>query len=130
MEIVSHWVDCNAYGHVNNAVYYSWFDAAWATLAIERGLWRTPGQTSIGPWVASDREFLAPVGFPKTSDIGVRIGRVGNSSLRYEFGLFAEGAETPSAVGHFTHVYVDAVTRKSVALTAARKAAAAKPLAR
>jgi acyl-CoA thioester hydrolase len=124
MKIASRWADCDAYGHVNNATYYSWFDTALTTLAIERGLLRAPGQTSIGLCVASGCEFLAPVGFPETSDIGVRIGRVGNSSLRYELGLFAAGVETPSAVGHFTHVYVDATTRKSMALTAAQKAAA------
>jgi acyl-CoA thioester hydrolase len=91
---------------------------------MERGILRAPGQTSIGLCVASGCEFLAPVGFPETVDVGVRVGRVGNSSLRYELALFSDGEE-PAAVCHFTHVYVDATTRKAVALTPGQKAAIA-----
>ena len=127
--IASRWSDCDAYGHVNNAVYYSWFDTALTTLAIERGILQAPGQTSIGLCIASGCEFLAPVGFPETVDVGIRLGRIGNSSLRYELAIFAKGSETPAAVGHFIHVYVDAATRKSAALTAAQKAAVADLLA-
>ncbi len=121
--------DCDAYGHVNNAVYYNWFDTALTTLAIERGILQAPGQTSIGLCIASGCEFLAPVGFPETVDVGIRLGRIGNSSLRYELGDLRQGSETPAAVGHFIHVYVDAATRKSAALTAAQKAAVADLLA-
>ena len=110
--------------HVNNATYYSWFDTALTTMAIERGVLRAPGQASIGLCIASGCEFLAPIGFPETVDIGVRIGRVGNSSLRYELAIFSAG-ETPVAVCHFTHVFVDAATRKGVPLTDQQKAAIA-----
>ncbi|WP_421994488.1 acyl-CoA thioesterase [Reyranella sp.] len=122
MKMASRWADCDAYGHVNNAVYYSWFDTALTTMAIERGVLQAPGQTSIGLCIASGCTFLAPVGFPGAVDIGVRIGRIGNSSLRYELAIFADG-ETPVAVGHFTHVFVDAATRKGAALTDRQKAA-------
>lgn len=122
LPIASRWSDCDAYGHVNNAVYYNWFDTALTTLAIERGILRAPGQTSIGLCIASGCEFLAPVGFPGTVDVGIRLGRIGNSSLRYELAIFAAGSDTPAAVGHFIHVYVDAATRRSVALTEAQKA--------
>lgn len=125
MPVASRWSDCDAYGHVNNAVYYSWFDTSLTTLAIERGLLRAPGQTSIGLCIASGCEFLAPVEFPQTVDVGIRIGRIGNSSLRYELAIFARDMETPSAVGFFVHVYVDAATRKGVALAEAQKAAVA-----
>jgi acyl-CoA thioester hydrolase len=125
MPVASRWSDCDAYGHVNNAVYYSWFDTSLTTLAIERGLLRVPGQTSIGLCIASGCEFLAPVEFPQTVDVGIRIGRIGNSSLRYELAIFARDIETPSAVGFFVHVYVDAATRKGVALAEAQKAAVA-----
>ncbi len=124
MKIASRWADCDAYGHVNNATYYSWFDTALTTMAIERGVLRAPGQTSIGLCVASGCEFLAPIGFPETVDVGVRIGRIGSSSLRYELAIFAAGTE-PAAVCHFTHVFVDARTRKGVALTDQQKAAIA-----
>ena len=123
-KISSRWADCDAYGHVNNATYYSWFDTALTTMAMERGLLRAPGQTSIGLCVASGCAFLAPIGFPETVDVGVRVGRIGNSSLRYELAIFT-GAEVPAAVCHFTHVYVDAATRKGVALTDRQKAAVA-----
>ena len=124
MKIASRWADCDAYGHVNNATYYSWFDTALTTMAIERGVLRAPGQASIGLCVASGCEFLAPIGFPETVDVGVRIGRIGNSSLRYELAIFPAGPE-PAAVCHFTHVFVDARTRKGVALTDQQKAAIA-----
>ena len=94
-------------------------------MAIERGVLRAPGQTSIGLCIASGCEFLAPIGFPETVDVGVRIGRVGNSSLRYELAIFRASAEEAAAVGHFTHVFVDAGTRKPVALTDQQKAAIA-----
>ena len=123
-KIASRWSDCDAYGHVNNATYYSWFDTALTTMAMERGILRAPGQTSIGLCVASGCEFLAPVGFPETVDIGVRVGRIGSSSLRYELAIFSD-REEPAAVCHFTHVYVDALTRMGVALTAEQKAAIA-----
>ena len=125
LAIASRWSDCDAYGHVNNAVYYNWFDTALTTLAIERGILQAPGQTSIGLCIASGCEFLAPVGFPETVEVGIRIGRIGNSSLRYELAIFARDAETPAAVGHFVHVYVEAATRKSAALTVEQKAAVA-----
>jgi acyl-CoA thioester hydrolase len=125
MPVSSRWSDCDAYGHVNNAVYYSWFDTALTSLAIERGILRAPGQTSIGLCIASGCEFLAPVDFPQTVDVGIRLGRIGNSSLRYELAIFARDSETPTAVGHFIHVYVDASTRTSVSLTEAQKAAVA-----
>lgn len=129
LPIASRWSDCDAYGHVNNAVYYNWFDTALTTLAIERGILQAPGQTSIGLCIASGCEFLAPVGFPETVDVGIRLGRIGNSSLRYELAIFAKGSETPAAVGHFVHVYVEAATRKSAALTTGQKAAVADLLA-
>jgi acyl-CoA thioester hydrolase len=93
-------------------------------MAMERGILRAPGQTSIGLCVASGCEFLAPVGFPETVDVGVRVGRIGNSSIRYELAIFPQGQQ-PAAVCHFTHVYVDGQTRTGVALTAEQKAAIA-----
>ncbi len=128
-QISSRWADCDAYGHVNNATYYSWFDTALTTLAIERGILRAPGQTSIGLCVASNCEFLAPIGFPETVDVGVRLGRIGGSSLRYELAIFRKDRDEPAAVCAFTHVYVEEATRKGVQLTEVQKAAVADLLA-
>jgi acyl-CoA thioester hydrolase len=122
-EIASRWADCDAYGHVNNATYYSWFDTALTTLAIERGILRAPNQTSIGLCVSSECQFLAPVGFPETVDVGIRLGRLGISSITYELAIFGKGADEASAVCKFTHVYVDAKTRAKVALTNGQKGA-------
>ena len=116
-EISSRWADCDAYGHVNNATYYSWFDTALTSLAIERGILRAPDQTSIGLCVSSECQFLAPVGFPETVDVGIRLGRLGTSSITYELAIFGKGADEASAVCKFTHVYVDGKTRAKVALT-------------
>jgi acyl-CoA thioester hydrolase len=123
INISSRWADCDAYGHVNNATYYSWFDTALTTLAIERGILRAPGQTSIGLCISSECQFLAPIGFPETVDIGIRLGRLGSSSITYELAIFAKGADEPSAVCRFTHVYVEARTRAKVLLTDNQKAA-------
>jgi acyl-CoA thioester hydrolase len=122
-EIASRWADCDAYGHVNNATYYSWFDTALTTLAIERGILRAPDQMSIGLCVSSECQFLAPVGFPETVDVGIRLGRLGTSSITYELAIFGKGADEASAVCKFTHVYVDAQTRAKVTLTNEQKRA-------
>lgn len=123
IQIASRWSDCDAYGHVNNAVYYSWFDTALTSAAIERGILRAPGQTSIGLCIASSCEFLAPIEFPQTVDVGLRIGHIGGSSLRYEMAMFALDEPAPLAFCKFTHVYVDKETRKSVKLTVSQKEA-------
>jgi acyl-CoA thioester hydrolase len=122
-EIASRWADCDAYGHVNNATYYSWFDTALTTLAIERGILRAPDQMSIGLCVSSECQFLAPVGFPETVDVGIRLGRLGTSSITYELAIFGKGADEASAVCKFTHVYVDSQTRAKVTLTKEQKRA-------
>jgi len=125
IEISSRWADCDAYGHVNNATYYSWFDTALTSLAIERGILRAPDQTSIGLCISSECQFLAPIGFPETVDVGIRLGRLGSSSITYELAIFAKRAQQPSAVCKFTHVYVDARTREKMMLTDKQKAAVA-----
>lgn len=124
MPIASRWADCDSYGHVNNAIYYSWFDTALSTMAIERGVLRGAAG-SIGLCIASGCEFLQPIGFPETVEARVRIGRIGDKSLRYEIALFRDGIEEPAAAGHFTHVMVDPQSRRPVALTAGQKAAIA-----
>ena len=124
LEIPTRWMDADPYGHVNNVIYYSWFDTAVTKMLFERGVLHH-GAPSIGLCVESRCEFLAPVEFPQVVDARVRIGRVGDKSLRYEIGLFLEGREAPAAAGYFVHVFVDRQTRKPVSLTADQKAALA-----
>ena len=123
VSIPTRWMDGDPYGHVNNAQYYSFVDTAVTRMLIDKGALRGPHSRSIGLCVESGCQFLAPVSFPQTIDAGVRVGRVGNSSLRYEVGLFKAGEAQPVAVAHFTHVFVDPETRRSMPLSEEVKAA-------
>lgn len=116
LNIPSRWQDGDPYGHVNNVVYYSWFDTVLTHMLIERQVLRRTDWNAIGLCIESQCNFHAPVTFPESVDAGLRIGRVGNSSLRYEIGLFKSGDEAPCATGHFIHVFVDATARRPVPL--------------
>ncbi|MBN8605540.1 MAG: acyl-CoA thioesterase [Caulobacterales bacterium] len=125
IEIPTRWADADAYGHVNNVIYYSWFDTAVTRMMYERGVLSLHGPGAIGLCVESHCEYFAPVEFPQTIEAFVRIGRLGDKSLRYEVALFLPGDETPAAAGHFVHVFVDRATRKPTPLTLENKAALA-----
>jgi acyl-CoA thioester hydrolase len=114
VEIPTRWQDGDPYGHVNNVVYYSYFDTAVTKMLIERRVLRGPHWNAIGLCIESQCQFHAPITFPEVVDAGLRIGRVGNSSLRYEVGLFLRGQEEPCAIGYFVHVFVHSETRKPV----------------
>jgi acyl-CoA thioester hydrolase len=125
IEIPTRWADCDAYGHVNNVVYYSWFDTALTRMLYEREVLSMRDSPSIGICVESQCEYFAPVTFPEVVEARVRIGRMGEKSLRYEVALWVKGAEDPIAAGHFVHVFVDRVTRQSVRLSDEARAAVA-----
>ncbi len=125
VDIPTRWADGDPYGHVNNVIYYSWFDTAVTKMLFERRVIWLPDSPSIGLCVESKCEFLQPVEFPQTVDARVRIGRMGDKSLRFEVGLFLEGQEAPAAVGYFVHVYVDRATRRPLSLTQAQREAVA-----
>ncbi|RST55663.1 acyl-CoA thioesterase [Variovorax sp. MHTC-1] len=120
--IPTRWADNDMYGHVNNVVYYGWFDTAVNALLIERGVLDIHQGDTIGFVVETQCNYFAPLAFPQTVEAGVRVAHVGSSSVRYEIALFAEGAETAAAQGHFVHVYVDRATQRPVALPPALKA--------
>lgn len=119
--IPTRWADGDPYGHVNNVIYYSWFDTAVTKMLFERRIIWLPDSPTIGLCVESKCEFLEPIEFPEAIDARVRIGRMGDKSLRFEVGLFKEGSETPAAVGYFVHVYVDRATRRPLPLTQAQR---------
>lgn len=125
VDIPTRWADGDPYGHVNNVIYYSWFDTAVTKMLFERRVIWLPDSPSIGLCVESKCEFLQPVEFPQIVDARVRIGRMGDKSLRFEVGLFLGGSEAPAAIGYFVHVYVDRVTRKPVSLTQSQRDAVA-----
>ena len=94
-------LDNDVYGHVNNVVYYSFFDTAVNTYLIERGALDIHDGRLIGLVVETHCNFFAPLQYPNTVEAGIRVGRVGTSSVRYEIGLFADAAATSAASGHF-----------------------------
>lgn len=124
VDVPTRWADCDAYGHVNNVIYYSWFDTAVTRMMYERGA-LSMHAAAIGLCVESHCEYFAPVEFPQTVEVRVRLGRIGEKSLRYEVGVFLPGAEAPAAAGHFVHVFVDRESRRPAPLTVEQKAAVA-----
>jgi acyl-CoA thioester hydrolase len=109
-------MDNDAYGHVNNVVYYSWFDTAVNAYLIEQGVLDIHHGETIGLVIETQCNYFSPLAFPQTVEAGIRVARLGSSSVRYEVGLFAQGEPLTAAKGHFVHVYVDKQTRRPVPL--------------
>ena len=120
-EITTRRMDNDVYGHVNNVVYYSWFDTAVNATLIEKGVLDIHGGSTIGLVIETQCNYFAPLAFPQTIDAGIRVAKLGTSSVRYEVGLFAQGEPLCAAKGHFVHVYVDRETRRPVPLPTALK---------
>lgn len=119
--IGTRWSDNDIYGHVNNVVYYSWFDTAVNGYLIERGVLDIHAGATIGLVVQTQCHYFAPLAFPQTVLAGLRVAHIGSSSVHYEVGLFAGDAEASTlcaARGHFVHVYVNRDTRRPVPLAA------------
>ena len=116
--ITTRWSDNDVYGHVNNVVYYSWFDTAVNAHLISQGVLDIHTGKTIGLVVETQCNYFAPLAFPQTVDAGIRVARLGSSSVRYEVGLFGAGEPLSAAAGYFVHVYVDRETRRPVVLPA------------
>ena len=116
--ITTRWMDNDAYGHVNNVVYYSWFDTVVNAHLIEQGALDVRHGGTIGLVIETQCNYFTPVEFPQTVEAGLRVARIGRSSVRYEVGLFVRGEIMTAAKGHFIHVYVDRSTRRPTALSA------------
>jgi acyl-CoA thioester hydrolase len=119
--ITTRWMDNDVYGHVNNVVYYSWFDTAVNAHLIEQGALDIERGETIGLVIETQCNYFAPVTFPQVIEAGLRVGRIGSSSVRYEVGLFLQGEPLTVAKGHFVHVYVDRATRRPAPLPAPLK---------
>jgi len=128
LAITTRWMDNDAYGHVNNVVYFSYMDTVVNTYLIERGALDIQGSDVIGLVVEVSCQYLAPLTYPETITAGLRVAHIGRSSVRYEVGMFAEGSDQTAAIGHFVHVYVDRQTRRPVAELPASLRAALEPL--
>ena len=114
--ITTRWIDNDAYGHINNIVYYAFFDTVVNTYLIERGALDIVKSPVIGYVVETACNYFAPLTYPETVTAALRVAHVGRTSVRYEIAIFSEGAETAAAQGHFVHVYVDRATQRPAAL--------------
>ena len=121
-EITTRWADNDAYGHVNNTIYYAWFDSAVNAWLIEAGLLDIARGDPIGLVVETGCRYAASLTYPEPVEIGLGVERLGESSVTYRLGVFAKGSGDAAAEGHFTHVYVDRESRRPAALPAAWRA--------
>jgi acyl-CoA thioester hydrolase len=114
--ITTRWMDNDAYGHVNNVVYYSWFDTVVNQFLIANGALDIEHSQVIGLVIETQCNYFASVAFPDVVTAGLRVTKLGNSSVRYEVAIFRGDEDRASAQGHFVHVYVDRLTRKPSAI--------------
>jgi acyl-CoA thioester hydrolase len=112
--ISTRWMDNDVYGHVNNVTYYSYFDTAVNTFLINHCGLDIHNGNMIGLVVSSGCEYLAPIAFPDKINVGIRVDRLGTSSVQYGIGIFKDGTEQVCAFGHFVHVFVDRASNKPV----------------
>ena len=113
-DVTTRWADNDAYGHVNNIVYYAWFDTAVNAWLIHAGLLDVALGDPIGLVVETGCRYARPLSFPEPVEIGLAVEYMGKSSIRYRLGVFSKNGTEPAAEGHFTHVYVDRATRRPV----------------
>jgi len=116
LDIQTRWMDNDVYGHVNNVVYYSFFDTAVNQFLIKSGVLDIHEGNVIGLVVETGCQYFAPLEFPDVIKAGIAVSHIGTSSVRYEIGLFGNNTSEPAAQGHFVHVYVDKKTRRPTSL--------------
>ncbi len=121
--IHTRWMDNDVYGHMNNVVHYSLFDTAVNGWLVEQGVLDFRGGAQVGLVVETGCRYHAEIAFPDVVTAGLRVARLGTSSVRYEIGLFRNEATEAAAEGFFVHVYVDRLTRRPLPLDAALRAA-------
>ncbi|MFZ6673848.1 acyl-CoA thioesterase [Undibacterium sp. Xuan67W] len=114
--IQTRWMDNDAYGHVNNVIYYSWFDTVVNQFLIVNQALDIEKSQEIGLVIETQCNYLASVAFPDVISAGVTVSKLGNSSVRYEIGIFKNDEEMAAAQGHFVHVYVDRESRRPVSI--------------
>jgi acyl-CoA thioester hydrolase len=112
--IGTRWMDNDVYGHINNVQYYSYFDTAVNRYLVEAGALDIHHGDTIGLVVETHCNYFDSAAFPDDIQAGIRVARLGRSSVRYEIGLFVEGRDLAVAQGHFIHVYVDRANREPV----------------
>lgn len=112
--IVTRWQDNDVYGHINNVTYYSFFDSAVNTYLIEQGGLDIHDGEAVGFVVSSSCDYFASIAYPELIEVGLRVGKLGNSSVQYELAVFKAGEDEARAAGRFVHVFVDRASNQPV----------------
>ena len=126
LTIPTRWMDNDVYGHVNNVVYYSFFDTVVNKFLIEQGQLDYSKGKVVGLVVETKCQYFAPITFPDVVVAGIRVAHIGTSSVRYEIGLFKNDEDNPAAEGHFVHVYVTRSGNKPTPLSTQMRSVLAK----
>lgn len=113
-DITTRWMDNDAYGHINNAVYYSFFDSVSNSFLVHKAGFDIENAPVIGFVVASECQYRSAISYPDNVEVGFRVNKLGNSSVQYGMGVFKKNAQQAAAFGTFTHVFVDRNTNRSV----------------
>jgi acyl-CoA thioester hydrolase len=121
--IETRWADVDTYGHVNNVTYYSYFDTAVNAYLLRQGGLDPQRSDVVGLVVETGCTFKKSLRFPEAVDVGLRVSRIGTSSVAYEIGIFREGDPEPAALGRFVHVYVERATQRPTPVPAEQRAA-------
>ena len=116
--MTTRWADNDAYGHVNNTVYYEWFDSAVNAWMVEQGMLDIANGDPIALVVETRCTYSAPLEFPQPVEAGLAVAELGRSSIRYRIGIFAEDSDSAAAEGEFVHVVVDRTTRRPAEIPA------------
>jgi len=127
-DITTRWSDNDAYGHINNVTYYSYFDTAANYYLINTGGLDISNSPVIAYVVSSGCEYQSAIAYPEQIEVGLRVDRLGNSSVQYGLAVFRKGEKIAAASGHFVHVFVDRQTQEAVSIPDALRAALKKIL--
>jgi len=119
LNVTTRWADNDAYGHVNNTIFYQWFDSAVNAWMVEQGMLDIAKGDPIALVVETRCAYFAPLAFPQPVEVGLAIAELGRSSVRYRIGVFGEGESEAAAQGEFVHVVVDRANRRPVEIPAA-----------
>lgn len=122
VSLTTRWADNDIYGHMNNVVYYALFDTAVNQYLISQGVLDIHQGSEIAYVVDSGCSYFQPIAFPDVVHAGLRVSKLGNSSVRYEIALYRNDDPAPAACGHFVHVYVERASQRPVSIPAATRA--------
>ena len=121
--ITTRWHDNDIYGHVNNVVYYGFFDTAVNNYLIQQGGQDIQGGEIVGFVVSSACDYFASIAYPDVIEVGLRVARLGNSSVQYELAIFREGEQEACAAGRFVHVFVERASNRPITIPGRLRAA-------